>query len=140
VSFGRAAGREKTPPLRRRRHRRRSPPTRPTTTPQNNSCSPCKRIEPSYRALRRSFDGSGVRFARAEVGGDNDPNAAATDSLASELDVSTLPTWVCLRGGGGEVARVEGVRHKRPLQPVAAAVRRRLLLQPLGAAEGDDDA
>jgi hypothetical protein len=118
-----------------------------------NSCSPCKRIEPAYASLRHSFDGSGVRFARAVCG---EPHAAAgaaaapappalsspwsssADDLASDLQISTLPTWVCLRGGGGqggdggarEVARVEGVRHKRPLQPVAAAVRRRLLLLP----------
>lgn len=61
----------------------------------------------------------------------------SADALAADFDIGTLPTWVCLRGGGAndsnnsrEVARVQGVRHKRPLQPVAAAVRRRLLLLP----------
>lgn len=134
------------------------PPRRPTTQTNTTttSCSPCKRIEPSYAALRRRLDGSGVTFARAVVGGDGDgggdtsaarspspspgADASSVDALAAELDVSTLPTWVCLKGGGaGEVARVAGARHKRPLQPVAAAVRWRLLLQPPSEADGDDE-
>lgn len=60
-------------------------------------CGPCSRIAPMYDVLSKEY--TGVRFFKVDVD--------MADELATEYDVTALPTFVCLKDGK-VVGRVEG--------------------------------
>lgn len=60
-------------------------------------CGPCKRIAPMFESISNEY--ADVTFLKVDVD--------EADGIASEYDLTALPTFVCLKDGK-EVGRVEG--------------------------------